>query len=248
MCFGPRDSAVGTRAWGRPWSSAKTPARPELKHTGLSFWGAFAWAQKVISAAQWSGRVHWDLGRMTRLNWRFVIFSDASRRLALTEEYHRCQFTLLHFQARLLIVEVVQTSASAVLLKQQRLLVSLSYTRRMWNICFCSWQSRSVYRFAISECNLSKWGCDLFAVVCSGLKGHISGQKRRLKGSTSLRDPLKSIQGMKTLLSPLRLRDQFSFIQCSSENCNLKFVNAESWARRQMRIIFSFSKDTAETE
>ncbi len=139
---------------------------------------------------------------------------------------------------------VTQTSASAVLLKQQHLLVS----RWMWHICFGSLQSRCIYRFAISECNLSKWGCDLFAVICSRLKGHISGQKQRLKRSTSLHDPLKSIQGMKTLLSPLRLRDQFSFIQRSSENCNLKFVNVESWARRQMRIIFSFSKDTAETE
>lgn len=160
-------------------------------------------------------------------------------------KYHRCQFTLLRIEARLLIVELLK---QALLLKQQRLLVSLSYTCRMWNICFGCWQSHSVYRLAISERNLSNWGCDLFAVVCSRLKGHISGQKRRLKGSTSLRDPLKSIQGMKTLLSPLRLRDQFSFIQRSSENCNLKFVNAESWARRQMRIIFSFSKDTAETE
>lgn len=174
-----------------------------------------------------------------------VTLYGAARRLALTEKYHRCQFTLLRIEARLLIVELLK---QALLLKQQRLLVSLRYTCRMWNICFGCWQSHSVYRLAISERNLSKWGCDLFAVVCSRLKGHISGQKRRLKGSTSLRDPLKSIQGMKTLLSPLRLRDQFSFIQRSSENCNLKFVNAESWARRQMRIIFSFSKDTAETE
>ncbi len=30
------------RAWDQPWSSAKAPARAELKHTGLSFWGSFA--------------------------------------------------------------------------------------------------------------------------------------------------------------------------------------------------------------
>lgn len=30
------------RAWDQPWSSAKAPTRPELKHTGLSFWGASA--------------------------------------------------------------------------------------------------------------------------------------------------------------------------------------------------------------
>lgn len=50
--------ACGSWARGHLWSSAKAPARAELKHMVLSFWGAFAWAQKVISAAQWSRRVH----------------------------------------------------------------------------------------------------------------------------------------------------------------------------------------------
>lgn len=183
---------------------------------------------------------------MTRLNWRFVIFSDAlwcgaatrpGRKIAPLSIYgfsywaplaycrgytNKCE----HFTAK--------TAAFSSSLNSHRL--------PMWNICFGYWQSQSVYGFAILECNLSKWGCDLFAVVCSRLKGHINGQKRRLKGSTSLCDPLKSIQGMKTLLSPLRLRDQFSFIQRSSENCNLKFVNAESWLAGRCVSSFHFQK------
>lgn len=261
IVFGPWDSAAGPLGL----RSASMRSDVELGQDGCQSWARthgivilgrfrmgtesnFSSTMKRASSRAMFQQIWAEWRSLTGDLSSLVTLYGAARRLAPTEKYHRCQFTVLHAEARLLLVEVTQTSARALLLKQQRRLQTRGRTCRKWNICSGYWRSRSVYRFAISERNLSKWGCDLFAVVCSCLKGHISGQKRRLKGSTSLRDPLKSIQGMKTLLSPLRLRDQFSFIQRSSENCNLKFVNAESWARRQMRIIFSFSKDTAETE
>lgn len=180
---------------------------------------------------------------MTRLNWRFVIFSDALWCGAATRPGWKIAPLSIYVSSYWAPV-VTQTSASTLLRKQQHspLLSTAKLRLQMWNICLGYWQSQSIYRFGILECNLSKWGCDLFAVVGSRLKGHISGQKRRLKGSTSLCDPLKSIQGMKTLLSPLRLRDQFSFIQRSSENCNLKFVNEESWLAGRCVSSFHFQK------
>ncbi len=252
MCFGPRDSAVGSLVCGSPEHEISRGAPPK-RPPGLSSSTQDCPSGAPLHRHRKSFLQHneaCDMFQQIWAEWRGLtgdLSSLATLYGAATRPDRKIPPLSMYassFLGPIAYCRVTQTSASAVLLKQQHLLVS----RWMWHICFGSLQSRCIYRFAISECNLSKWGCDLFAVICSRLKGHISGQKQRLKRSTSLHDPLKSIQGMKTLLSPLRLRDQFSFIQRSSENCNLKFVNAESWARRQMRIIFSFSKDTAETE